>query len=132
MQVVITGASRGIGKALAARYMDLIVADLVQKHHRPALAALQPQHQMVQALRRLRRDRALAERTERQARRTCSRTCSRAPAARGVMPRAARGARPQTGPGAAAAIRGTGRHQRPRIIASRISARSMSAMAGAR
>ena len=44
--------------------VDLVVTDLMQPHHRPALAALEPWHKVMQALLRLRRDRSATERTD--------------------------------------------------------------------
>ena len=43
------------------RGMDLVVADLVQQHRRPALAAAKPGREMVQALAHIRRDGPAAE-----------------------------------------------------------------------
>jgi hypothetical protein len=47
--------------------VDLVVADLVQQNHGPALAATELRDQVVQALPRLRGDRPVAERTDRRA-----------------------------------------------------------------
>ena len=44
--------------------VDLVVADLVQKHDRPALAAAQFRRQVMQALFRILRDRAAAKRAD--------------------------------------------------------------------
>src|SRR6056297_2377190 len=50
---------------LAQRGVDLVVANLMKQHHRPALAAFQPGDQVMQALARLRRDRPAAKRAYR-------------------------------------------------------------------
>ena len=44
--------------------VDLVMADLVQKHDRPALAAAQFRRQVMQALFRILRDRAVAKRAD--------------------------------------------------------------------
>lgn len=44
----------------AERCVNFLVADMMQQNHRPALAPAQFRDQMVQALRDVRRDRALA------------------------------------------------------------------------
>ena len=44
--------------------VNLIVADLMQKHDRPALAAAQFRRQVMQALFRILRDRAVAKRAD--------------------------------------------------------------------
>ena len=45
--------------------MNLVMADLMQQHRRPALSAAQLGHEMVQALRGIRRDRTVAQGTDR-------------------------------------------------------------------
>lgn len=50
---------------LAQRGVDLAVADLVQKHDRPTLAALQLRDQVMQALGYVGRDRPPAQATDR-------------------------------------------------------------------
>ena len=57
------GAIRARQLRLGQRRMDLVVANLVKPHHRPALAPLQLGRQMVQALPDMRRDRTTAQRT---------------------------------------------------------------------
>lgn len=47
---------------LRQRRVDLVVANLVQAHHRATLAAFQLGHKVMQALAHLGRDRALAKR----------------------------------------------------------------------
>ncbi len=57
---VVAACKLGLGQ----RGVDLVVADLVQKHRGPALAAAQARDQVVQALLRVGRDGALAERAD--------------------------------------------------------------------
>ena len=58
---VVTAGKFGFGQ----RGMDFGMADLVQKNGRPLLSAAQTGDEMMQALRRLRRDRAVAKRADR-------------------------------------------------------------------
>ncbi len=59
-RVIVTG-KLGFGQG----GVDFIVADLVQQYRRPALAAFESWHKVVQALPGLRRDRALAQGADR-------------------------------------------------------------------
>ena len=51
--------------SFAKRRVDFPVADVMQQHHWPPFAAAQFGHQMVQALRHIRRDGSVTERADR-------------------------------------------------------------------
>lgn len=58
---VIVAGELGLGQAR----VDFIVANLVQPHHRPALAAFEPRHEVMQALGHVPGQGAATERTDR-------------------------------------------------------------------